>query len=142
MKPVIAALAISVPMFLLPVAAIYAAGGKVELAKTSAEKLAEDPPAATEIVITDEAQIAEAEAVNDSMTTVTKRVTECTETENPPQACQCKFQDELGTLRTAYDTALEKHPAWKDKIVNIHKKDAVDVLVSFPSVATQLDNCK
>jgi hypothetical protein len=142
MKPIYAALAISVPMFLLPVAAIYAAGGKVELAKTSAEKLAEDPPPAAEIVVTDEALMPDAEAVNDSMTIVTQRLTECTENETPPQACQCKFQNELGALRTAYDSALAKHPAWKGKIVNLRKKDATDVLVSFPSVATQLENCK
>lgn len=142
MKRIFTASLIAAALFLAAAPASAAQQGNLDLAVTAAEKAKEDPPPAKNIDITDEAAIADAYAVSQSLTHVTELVTKCTQETEPPQECQCKFQQEMGVIRTSYDVALARHPDWKDKVVNFRKEGGDNISVSFPGVAAQLETCK
>lgn len=133
---------IAAALFLAPAVASVAQQSNLDLAMTAAEKAKEDPAPAKNIDIKDEAAISDAEAVSKSLTQVTDLVMKCTKETEPPQECQCKFQAEMGSIRTSYDAALAKHPDWKDKVVNFRKEGGDNTSVSFPGVAAQLETCK
>lgn len=141
MKRIFATALIATALFLAGVPVNAAQHEKVELAKTNAERVKEAPPPAENIDITDAAAIEDAETVSKSLTVVTDLVMKCTKENEPPQECPCKFQEELGAVRTAYDAALAKHPDWRDKVVNYRKPGDGNTSVSFPGVAAQLETC-
>lgn len=110
------------------------------LGLTSAVVFAAD---ARSIDITEEAAIADAAAVSTILTTLTKDVTACAQVNEPPAECQCKFKDQLGQLKTAYDDAVKKHPEWTGAVVNYRAAgEAEGTSVSFASVEDQLKVCK
>ena len=95
------------------------------------------------IDITDEAAIADAAAVSTILTTMTKEVTACAQVNEPPAECQCKFKEELGQLKTAFDDAVKKHPDWKGAVVNYRAAGETEgASVSFAGVEEQLKVCK
>ncbi|HYD17001.1 MAG TPA: hypothetical protein VEF76_00815 [Patescibacteria group bacterium] len=99
--------------------------------------------AARTVTLTEEAAIADATAISDITTALTKEVTACAQVNEPPAECQCKFKDELGRLKTTYDATIKKHPDWKGTIVSYRAADAEEgTTVSFVSVEEQLTVCK
>lgn len=107
---------------------------------TSAVVFAAD---AKNIDITDEAAITDAAAVSTILTNLTKEVTACAQVNEPPAECQCKFKDQLGQLKTAFDDAVKKHPEWKGAVVNYRASGETEgASVSFAGVEEQLKVCK
>lgn len=95
------------------------------------------------IDITEEAAITDAAAVSTILTNMTKEVTACAQVNEPPAECQCKFKDELGQLKTAFDDAVKKHPGWKGAVVNYRTAGATEgASVSFAGIEEQLIVCK
>lgn len=95
------------------------------------------------IDITEEAAIADAAAVSTILTSMTKEVTACAQVNEPPAECQCKFKEELGQLKTAFDDAVKKHPDWKGAVVNYRAAGETEgASVSFAGVEEQLKVCK
>lgn len=108
---------------------------------TGAVVFADD--AVKNIDITQEADIADAAAVSAILSSLTKDVTACAQVNEPPAECQCKFKDQLGQLKTAFDDAVKKHPEWQGKVINYRASGETEgASVSFAGVEEQLNVCK
>lgn len=93
--------------------------------------------------ITQEADIADAAAVSAILSSLTQDVTACAQVNEPPAECQCKFKDQLGQLKTAFDDAVKKHPEWQGKVINYRASGETEgASVSFAGVEEQLNVCK
>ncbi|MCC7038131.1 MAG: hypothetical protein IT560_12620 [Alphaproteobacteria bacterium] len=108
---------------------------------TGAVVFAQD--AVRNIDITQESDIADAAAVSAILSTLTKDVTACAQVNQPPAECQCKYKDQLGQLKTAYDAAIKKHPDWAGAMVNYRTLGQREgTSLSFAGIAQQLNVCK
>lgn len=108
---------------------------------TGAVVFADD--AVKNIDITQEADIADAAAVSAILSSLTKDVTACAQVNEPPAECQCKFKEQLGQLKTAFDDAVKKHPEWQGKVINYRASGETEgASVSFAGVEEQLNVCK
>ncbi len=108
---------------------------------TSAVVFADD--AVKNIDITEAAAIADAAAVSTIVSALTKDVTACAQVNEPPAECQCKYKDQLGQLKTAFDAAIRKHPDWTGAVISYRMAGETEgSSVSFAGVAEKLKVCK
>lgn len=98
--------------------------------------------AARDIDVTDPQSIEDASKVSAALDDVSASVLECAKTEDTPQLCQCRFPEEMGRVRTAYDMALKKHPNWRNTNATFHAPGKTPATLSFPDVAQRLEECR
>src|SRR5262245_6866647 len=64
------------------------------------------------------ADVAAVNALNDTLSALSQKVTACVSAGQPAEKCRCNYPKELGTLRSKFDELLKQHPAWKDQLVS------------------------
>lgn len=75
------------------------------------------------IELTASAEVAAARALNDGIDRIAGKVTPCVEKGGDPTACQCQNADDLAALRTAFAAAVERHPAWRGRVLSFSNAD-------------------
>ncbi|MDB5491323.1 MAG: hypothetical protein JWO78_1172 [Micavibrio sp.] len=100
-------------------------------------------PGGPEIMLSSDSDEADADKVSSLIDTMANNVRACIKTRQAsPQECQCKFTDNLGRIKTAYDSALRLHPDWDGKRVSYKKGTAPIVSVSFAGLKKQFEACE
>jgi hypothetical protein len=64
------------------------------------------------------ADVAAVDALNDTLSALSQKVTACVSAGQPVEKCRCNYPKELGTLRSKYDELAKQHPAWKDQLIS------------------------
>jgi hypothetical protein len=70
------------------------------------------------IEVTDPKDLANVQALNNTLSVLSQKVTACVDAGGKPEMCQCKFPKELMSLRSGYSTLMKQHPGWKDQLVS------------------------
>ena len=109
------------------------------------------PPAAwaqgapvSNIQLTAPDDIADASAVNRTISVLVKDVGSCSPAAQGSATCACGFKDDLKKLKDAYDVAVAKHPAWSGErsvVAYSEPSDGKSVTLNFPGIKRQLDAC-
>jgi len=97
------------------------------------------------IHLKEKGDISDAAAVNDAINVMVRNVASCGQASaKDSQACACSFKDDLKKLRAVYNTAVGKHPAWKEDATVISYEDPASgksVTINLPGVKRQLEAC-
>ena len=64
------------------------------------------------------ADVAVVKAVNETLDTLSGKVTACVGSGQPVEKCRCNCPADLTSLRTKYEDLIRQHPAWKDQLVS------------------------
>lgn len=67
------------------------------------------------IQLTAPADIASVQALSESLSALSRKVTACVGSGGTLETCQCSAPQELSNLRRRYESVLKEHPAWKDQ---------------------------
>ena len=70
------------------------------------------------IEVTDPKDLANVQALNNTLGVLSQKVTACVDAGGKPETCQCNFPKELMSLRNGYATLMKQHPGWKDQLVS------------------------
>ena len=70
------------------------------------------------IEVTATADVAAVEALNDTLSTLSQKVTACVGAGQPAEKCRCSYPGELRSLRSKYDDLIKQHPGWKDQLLS------------------------
>jgi hypothetical protein len=62
-------------------------------------------------------------ALDDTLGTLSEKVTTCVAAGRPVEKCRCSYPKELGNLRSKYDDVIKQHPAWKDQLLSYRYKN-------------------
>jgi hypothetical protein len=58
------------------------------------------------------------QGVNDTLGTLSEKVTACVSAGRKAEECRCSFPQDLTRLRRSYDTMIQTHPDWKDQLLS------------------------
>ena len=83
----------------------------------AAEQTAKPLPS---IEVTAPKDVANVEALNDALATLSEKVTACVKAGRKPEICQCSYPQELAKLRKGYANLIQQHPDWKDQLLSYH----------------------
>lgn len=76
------------------------------------------------IRLEDPADIQDANTLNQAVDVMSQKVTACVENqEAPPDACFCRYADQLAQVKTIFDEVITKHPDWQGKVIFWWKDD-------------------
>jgi hypothetical protein len=64
------------------------------------------------------ADVAAVDALNDTLSALSQKVTACASAGQPVEKCRCSYPKELGSLRSKYNELVKQHPAWKDQLLS------------------------
>lgn len=70
------------------------------------------------IEVTDRKDVASVTALNDTLETLSKKVTACVGGGGKPETCRCSYPQELSSLRKGYENLIKEHTAWKDQLLS------------------------
>src|SRR5512138_1889379 len=57
-------------------------------------------------------------ALNDTLGTLSQKVTACVTAGQAVEKCRCSYPKELGSLRSKYEELIRQRPAWKDQLLS------------------------
>lgn len=75
------------------------------------------------IKVTAPKDVANVEALNDALTTLSEKVSACVKAGGNPERCRCSYPQDLATLRKGYASLIQQHPDWKDQLLSYHHLD-------------------
>lgn len=114
----------------------------------AAQTVLAQPVPTAPLILTNEAEAIEAFAIRQGINAVVEKVktSDCPERiQAAPAAvltCPCQFNDEIATLRTAYDTALAAHPEWKDRSISFKEPVTREsVTLGMTAIRMQIESC-
>ena len=63
------------------------------------------------------------EALNDSLSAFSEKVTACIKAGRKPETCRCSYPSNLTELRGRYADLIQQHADWKDQLLSYHRLD-------------------
>jgi hypothetical protein len=90
----------------------------VPISGVAAEETAKPLPS---IEVTAPKDVADVEALNDALATLSEKVTACVKAGRKPEICQCSYLQDLAKLRKGYANLSQQHPDWKDQLLSYHR---------------------
>ena len=106
------------------------------------------PIPTTPLAITSDTEIIAAFAISQGISALVEKVnaSDCpARVQAEPAAtltCPCQFNDDIETLRVAYDTALSAHPHWKDRLLTFKEPvTRAPVTLGLPAIRKQIESC-
>jgi hypothetical protein len=57
-------------------------------------------------------------SLNDTLSSLSEKVTKCVDGGRPVETCRCSYPQDLATLRSKYDGLVTAHPDWKDQLIS------------------------
>ena len=57
-------------------------------------------------------------ALDGTMDALSRKVTACVSAGRQPDTCPCRYPDDVSRLRKQYETLVEQHPSWKDRLLS------------------------
>lgn len=108
--------------------------------------LAQQPaPSSTRIKIDDPKDVADVRALNELVTTLSRRVTACVDAGRQLATCRCSYPHDVASLRSGYDTFIKGHPRWKDQMLSYEYLDrgrTISGVLSLQTLRRQLESLK
>jgi histidinol-phosphate/aromatic aminotransferase/cobyric acid decarboxylase-like protein len=94
----------------------------------------------SQFTLTEPAAVAVAESLSKAIDAVSGRVAECVAANAAAaQRCSCRYPSEVNRLRSQYQAALAKFPAWQAKVLNWSSSDQKwGRTISMPGLERQL----
>lgn len=83
----------------------------------------QDPKPLPSIEVTAPNDVKDVQALNDTLSTLSQKVTACVKAGRKPEDCQCGYPGELNGLTKGYESVIKKHPEWKDQILSYQYHD-------------------
>ena len=72
------------------------------------------------IEVTAPNDVANVRELNDALSALSQKVTECVKAGRTQESCQCAYPENLARLKTDYAKLIQQHPEWKDQLVSYH----------------------
>lgn len=72
------------------------------------------------IKVTAAKDVADVEALNEALNTLSEKVTTCVNAGGKPETCRCSYPQDLVKLRKNYANLIQQHPDWKDQLLSYH----------------------
>lgn len=69
------------------------------------------------IEVTAPRDVTSVKGLNDALSALSKKATECVKAGGKPETCQCSDPQDLSSLRRGYESLIKEHPDWKDQLV-------------------------
>ena len=90
------------------------------------------------IQLTKDEDIKDAANVNDAIEHMSDKVAECIQAKRAePTKCFCLYPKEFSAFKAAAETALVRHPEWKDRVI-FYQHEGLSVNLPFKGVSRQL----
>jgi len=70
------------------------------------------------IKVTAPKDVANVEALHDTLGALSEKVTACIKAGGNPDACRCSDPQDLASLRKGYASLIKQHPAWRDQLLS------------------------
>ena len=70
------------------------------------------------IQVTAPKDLADVQALNGALTSLSEKVTACVQRGGKPETCRCSYPPELAKLRKSYADVVRQHPDWKDQLLS------------------------
>jgi hypothetical protein len=70
------------------------------------------------IEVTAPKDVTNVEALNDTLSALSQKVTACVQAGGKPETCQCSDPKDLIRLRKGYESLVKQHPDWKDQLLS------------------------
>jgi len=70
------------------------------------------------IEVTAPKDVTNVEALNDTLSALSQKVTACVKAGGKPETCQCSDPQDLTSLRKGYESLIKQHPNWKDQLLS------------------------
>jgi hypothetical protein len=102
-------------------------------------------PSSTRIKIDDPKDVADVRVLNELVTSLSRKVTACVDAGRELATCRCSYPDDVGGLRTGYDTFMKRHPRWKDQMLSYEyavKGRTITGVLSLQTLRQQLESLK
>ena len=70
------------------------------------------------IEVTAPKDVASVEALNDTLSALSQKVTACVQAGGTPETCRCSDPQDLTALRKGYESLIKQHADWKDQLLS------------------------
>lgn len=98
------------------------------------------------IEVTAPKDVADVQALNDSLAELSRKATACVAEGAKPETCPCRFSEDVARVRKGYETLIKRHPDWKDQLVSYDYKNKESRRISgtlvLENLRRQLDALK
>ena len=99
------------PITVMLIAALYVNSTFGLIAEQAAKPL-------PSIEVTAPKDVTNVDALNDSLSSLSQKVTACVKAGGKPETCQCSDPKDLSSLRKGYESLIKQHPDWKDQLLS------------------------